>query len=839
MPSKHAFVALQDRYVSSLAVACCPTMDLIAVLTLEHHLVVHRTTSWQKLLHINPSDVSFEMMTLAWRPDGLQLAVGCDDGDVAIFEIESGEILPQRRSNFCHKHCITAMHWAQATRDGTLNRDSTAKRRRRKVCGAVGNFWSSHDTMSQSKVKFQHRASRFLGDDCKTAHPDTLLVTADERGFIALWWMGRVLLTRIDVSKHFTDDEFRILDSMGHQRGEAGGFRVEQVSFAPDLSFISVVLVFMGDGSGQAGKAVDEKESKLYRILALDMTAVCDILEDVALVANIIDCVNTLFDQIALYSRQVSTEWKNATRIFELKMGLIGLLYEKYACEDLPQEDMLSVLVTGITPPALAQYFAQDIQEMSVYRMQKAIFSGCESLTVLAESKVKPALVKVQFLLSELRGHARWNENYAATLGITTSALDDLVQATQDALVELEALILAIHETHQDFALFFQWILERVRIHTNSNRSRGEASATANGGRDVKDPSGSKSLLNLRRLCDFLQRAAKAAQHFRLQQSSDNVYKVETTFGNLLSFQLAARPIPLKGNTENLGVGFPARVTCIQHHWLVLLDTMAETLALATRREKSGGFTIGNASNTVEECHLHFRQPFSKLRLDEIAKNDDQSDDEQNCEETIDWNSLNHYGCMRDDQAECNTMMAGFRLHSGVLLLLRASQGVDYPHLRHKSPLNLIWDAAVISFSGGSSADIIRCQSFDFYGDRSLERQQMLAFVVNHTVDGQVHEEWLYLQSYDNVEFSHTKLTGSFEAIIAQSVIQPFNLDHSRGRVVASPSTSSQSAKNVTSVISAAARGVLCVILPPNRLVVFDAEDCEDDDSENEDVVTD
>jgi hypothetical protein len=27
--------------VSSLAVACCPTMDLVAVLTLDHHLLVH------------------------------------------------------------------------------------------------------------------------------------------------------------------------------------------------------------------------------------------------------------------------------------------------------------------------------------------------------------------------------------------------------------------------------------------------------------------------------------------------------------------------------------------------------------------------------------------------------------------------------------------------------------------------------------------------------------------------------------------------------------------------------------------------------------------------------
>ncbi len=44
-------------------------------------------------------------------------------------------------------------------------------------------------------------------------------------------------------------------------------------------------------------------------------------------------------------------------------MSLIGSLYEKYGRQQTPQVDMVAVVVTGIVPPALAQYFAQDIQE--------------------------------------------------------------------------------------------------------------------------------------------------------------------------------------------------------------------------------------------------------------------------------------------------------------------------------------------------------------------------------------------------------------------------------------------------------------------------------------------
>jgi hypothetical protein len=48
-------------------------------------------------------------------------------------------------------------------------------------------------------------------------------------------------------------------------------------------------------------------------------------------------------------------------------MSLIGSLYEKYGYQEPPQVDMLAIIAGGIAAPALAQYFAQDIQEMVRY----------------------------------------------------------------------------------------------------------------------------------------------------------------------------------------------------------------------------------------------------------------------------------------------------------------------------------------------------------------------------------------------------------------------------------------------------------------------------------------
>jgi hypothetical protein len=41
MAGRRAFVPLQDKYVDARAVACCPSMDLVAVLTADRQLLVH------------------------------------------------------------------------------------------------------------------------------------------------------------------------------------------------------------------------------------------------------------------------------------------------------------------------------------------------------------------------------------------------------------------------------------------------------------------------------------------------------------------------------------------------------------------------------------------------------------------------------------------------------------------------------------------------------------------------------------------------------------------------------------------------------------------------------
>ncbi|DAZ99640.1 TPA: hypothetical protein N0F65_001877, partial [Lagenidium giganteum] len=462
-----AFTVLQEKYVSASVVRCCPTMDLIALLTVDGDLIVHRTISWQKLLHMKASEVIATMVAIEWSPDGLELAVGCDDGDVVVYDIETGTHRSELRGlrenqDMRHDSAIVAMHWV----------------------------------------------------DC--------------HGNVVFWWMGRVFMTKTN-----------ILDRVQHQivahdkarlpPAQRRTLLLEKMMLLTDLSRLDVIVAqaHLPDGSSDV---TDKTMGQPRALVAVNVTRWRECLPEITFIAQVAEQINPLLSEIVLGVRQIGTEWKMATRIFELKMGLLSSLYEKYGCEDTPQADMLTLVATGIASPALAQYFAQDIQEMSITRMKKDFFHGCDTLQKLLVGRIKVGWTQVLLRLSELRGRVKWRHvDYATTLGLTKQALDKLVVIVQRLLVEAERFGCLLQDVKQDFSLLFQWILECIRVHSSATKKIDSTTRASETGH---------SLLDQRRLCDFLRRAVDCAAHECRVQS--NKYKVDSSFGNPVSAYLSA-----------------------------------------------------------------------------------------------------------------------------------------------------------------------------------------------------------------------------------------------------------------------------------------------------------
>lgn len=334
--------------------------------------------------------------------------------------------------------------------------------------------------------------------------------------------------------------------------------------------------------------------------------------------------------------------------------------------------------------------------------MKQAVMTGCRTLLALVEGKMKQPLVKLIFHLSEFRGHVQWSKSaYTDIFGVKLDILNELLQLAQDLLINMETMTHAIHETREDFGLFFEWITDRIRIHTNSPANRGASASNA------ADSSRSRGIspLNHRRLCKFLERAAETALVFRSGQSSK--YKVEKSFGNRVSHLLAA----------SLLDGYGHLLTSIEEKWVILMKATGTSIANSIALERNGCLTF---DSPLQECRFHPRHSFNYGGDDTVITDDDAEDEEM---EAVDWSSMKILSLEREDN-KCVIMIVGLRHNNGQITLLRAGQQSNTSHVFEL-------ESACVNFT----PSMLEVQEFDFYGGTDSAKLEQIAVLLreNHS----------------------------------------------------------------------------------------------------------
>eukprot|EP00696_Hemimastix_kukwesjijk_P018575 gnl/Hemi2/7487_TR2568_c0_g1_i1.p1 gnl/Hemi2/7487_TR2568_c0_g1~~gnl/Hemi2/7487_TR2568_c0_g1_i1.p1 ORF type:complete len:712 (+),score=190.56 gnl/Hemi2/7487_TR2568_c0_g1_i1:94-2229(+) len=404
--------------------AWCPTMDVLALALHNNQLVLHRFVGFQKCFTI-PS-AAHRITAIAWRPDGKVLSLGYFDGTVSLFDLENGELLASSRP---HSAAISCMHWVKverATSSLTSPEESPYSDR-------TSNFFPALPALPKAKKPTAADAAPQACD----APPAvlTVLATGAEDGTVALSAHGLFQIAVFDLKK---------------QPQYAQGSRVVRVCLSARLSILSLVVHSAADGSVH-GVVVDVSLLSRHR-------------------RELSHLVKQTYHFGALLSHMegafalAKAQWAAAMNPFQTHLAsLASLIKGGYGLSTTPQQEFLHLLACGTPSQPLHQFLVQNLTLQGVARLDKAVETGCVGLQQLVINHLAPACEEVIFRLSELMGHAQWEERYKP-VGLLPTLVSALKAASAALRLQLEGLVVAVGLLRARMKAFLLWLQKVIRV---------------------------------------------------------------------------------------------------------------------------------------------------------------------------------------------------------------------------------------------------------------------------------------------------------------------------------------------------------------------------------------
>ncbi|KAK9841963.1 hypothetical protein WJX81_001494 [Elliptochloris bilobata] len=431
-----AFTRLLDKGLTADVshAAWSPTMDLLALVTADGQLCVHRL-NWQRLWAITPEHA---VTALCWRPDGKALAASAEDGAILVLDVENGEVLLRGQ---LAAGAVACLSWAEeapaagkhADAESLLPRNGAAR-----FCGAPATPLPPPGRVPPQVYDF----CRQPVEDTALAWPElpprlSLLCAADCRGRISVYASSLFPLAEIDVAALAAD-----------ARGSAPSITVLQVAVSGDLARMHILF--------------QEGLQGAVQLLVVSTGCISQRRTEIRRLAFLASHILSLLSGAEVTLRAASEAWAEGVVAVADKVVLLRGLMRKHSGPADPVAELLALLACGHVSNAMHQFLSANLGEGGIKRLAKAVDAAASAVASLLAEHAQPALEAAAFQLAELHGLAHCTR-WLAPLGVEEREVAAAEAQAAALLVRVEALRRTVISTAAEYRRCFDWLLQTVR----------------------------------------------------------------------------------------------------------------------------------------------------------------------------------------------------------------------------------------------------------------------------------------------------------------------------------------------------------------------------------------
>ncbi|KAF2073239.1 hypothetical protein CYY_005436 [Polysphondylium violaceum] len=360
--TSNSFVLLNDKACGSdiKMYSCCTTMDLLAMVSKDDHIIVMRFITWQKLLTIyKPSTHNgISISSIEWSPSGKMLAVGYDDGSVSIYNIENSKLLnsfpvsknSDDTTSSTPSSPIHKMIWVKENSSLVSTGGTSVIDRFKNQLSLFPPLHSYFIDNNSSKDE----ESNSLRVDIYDGGFD-ILICCDTKGIISFFSLGLLRLATFNyfdyLKKTYSNQHFLLKSS--------NSIKILDLSITDSFKKLTII---------------GETDNGLYFTSTIDTSVLLKKRNEIHEMTLQYYLMNILFKAMQIHMDTILEKWKEATSFMTTKCNEFEKILQDYGFSSSIEQEFIDLLMSGVPSPPLNQFICNNLNNIKKLRQ---IETGC------------------------------------------------------------------------------------------------------------------------------------------------------------------------------------------------------------------------------------------------------------------------------------------------------------------------------------------------------------------------------------------------------------------------------------------------------------------------------